>query len=197
VFANYTSINSSSSIYHFLWLILWHCQYLYYTVLNGRTIHKLWIGKYSEGSDHGIIEVISLYVRRKTEENHDKPELLALTGQYCLQLCSPNTGRGDWTFLTVTSYSLYCLRHVVTINDAQFWPLSITLKMSHFLPQMFYAKYMQFYSTRSTEWCNSNEWESDLCFLSAECWGTPVCPPKAPACCPPGLMMVLSLRYPD
>jgi hypothetical protein len=65
--------------------------------------------------------------------------LLAMNGEYRQMLFSPNTGIGYWAFLTVASHSLHYLTHMVTLDDSQLWALGITLTISNFLPQKFYA----------------------------------------------------------
>jgi hypothetical protein len=54
----------------FIFIFLWHCQYLDYTESNGRIIG--WIGKDLEGSGHDLINVLFHHLPGQTEESHKK-----------------------------------------------------------------------------------------------------------------------------
>jgi hypothetical protein len=44
------------------------------SVSNGRMIGERWTGKDLEESDRSLLEILSQYMPRGTEENYEKPE---------------------------------------------------------------------------------------------------------------------------
>jgi hypothetical protein len=70
------------------------------------------LGKDLEGSDHGLIEVLSLYLPGGFEENQEKPQSAGVPVVARTELC-PNTVRS----ITTTRFNVYFLLFDVILRN--------------------------------------------------------------------------------